>query len=58
MKNKKSNFSFGIAETAILRDALFRCDWTPEEQRIADNLREKLRVVVIATVDVYVQTRG
>lgn len=58
MKQVKGGFSFGRVETAILRDALFRCDWTPEEQRIADNLREKLRGVVFATVDVTIQTRG
>ena len=58
MKNIKSSFSFGRAETAILRDAILRCEWLPEEKRIADGLREKLRGVVFATVDVTIQTRG
>lgn len=55
MKQIKKNFSISAAEVGILRDALFRCCWKPEDARIAADLREKFRAVKLASVDVLIQ---
>ena len=58
MRRDEKNFTIGAHDVAILRDALYRCEFKPEDRRAAEKLRENLRGCVFANVTVMIQKKG